>query len=156
MLNSVCEFIFVEWNTDMKNPFSKASSAERLFEDELYARVYEEIENGQMDKAAQARAIEEGGGDDGTIKKAYIKHRIARIKAEIKEAKDELRKTQREHTAHSTKKTTSQKLKRAESFRQKEIDKLKYFETKKTVFRAISFWLLLAFVFTVLAPILMK
>ena len=67
----------------MKNPFSTASSAERLFEDELYARVYEEIESGQMDKAAQARAIEDGGGDNGAVKKAYIKHRIARIKTEI-------------------------------------------------------------------------
>ena len=60
----------------------------RLSESELYQRVYEEIENGQMDKAAQARAIEEGGGDDGAVKSAYIKHRIENIRAEIEIAKE--------------------------------------------------------------------
>lgn len=67
----------------MRNPFSTASSVDRLIEDEMYARIYEEIESGRLDKAAQARAIEESGDDDGAIRKAYIKHRFARIKAEL-------------------------------------------------------------------------
>lgn len=67
----------------MKKPSVSNETATRLAEDELYAFVYEEIENGQMDKAAQARAIAEGGGDEGAVRAAYIKHRIARIKAEI-------------------------------------------------------------------------
>jgi hypothetical protein len=67
----------------MKKSSSTDAAAERFFEDQLYARVYEEIESGQMDKAAQARAIAEGGGDDGAVKRAYIKHRMDRIKAEL-------------------------------------------------------------------------
>lgn len=58
-------------------------AAARLAEDELYTFVYEEIENGHMDKAAQARAIAEGGENEGAVRAAYIKHRIARIRAEI-------------------------------------------------------------------------
>lgn len=66
----------------MIKPFFTKSADERILEDELYVRVYEELETDQMDKAAQARAIEEGGGDASAIKKAYIKHRMARLKAE--------------------------------------------------------------------------
>lgn len=67
----------------MESFFRNTSYVDRLSEDELYTRIYEEIENGEMDKAAQARAIEEGGSDNGAVKKAYIKHRMARIRAEI-------------------------------------------------------------------------
>jgi|AntAceMinimDraft_12_1070368.scaffolds.fasta_scaffold45641_2 hypothetical protein len=67
----------------MTNPFEKDTAAARLAEDELYAFVYEEIQKGQMDTAAQARAIAEGGANEGEVRAAYIKHRIARIKAEI-------------------------------------------------------------------------
>lgn len=66
----------------MIKPFFSKSADERILEDELYVRVFEEIEQGQMDKAAQARAIEEGGSDAGAVKKAYIKHRMTRLKAE--------------------------------------------------------------------------
>jgi len=58
-------------------------AAARLAEDRLYAFVYEEIENGHIDKAAQARAIAEAGSDKGLVQLAYIKHRIEGIKAEI-------------------------------------------------------------------------
>lgn len=67
----------------MPNPFNTNESAKRLSENELYQRVWDEIESGQIDGAAQARAIEEGGGDNGAVKRAYIKHRIENIKAEI-------------------------------------------------------------------------
>ena len=59
------------------------NAASRLAEDVLYTVVYEEIENGQIDKAAQARAIAEGGENEGAVRAAYIKHRIARMRAEI-------------------------------------------------------------------------
>lgn len=58
-------------------------AAARLAEDRLYAHVYEEIRSGKVDTAAQARAMEEGGNDKGLVQQAYIKHRIARIRAEI-------------------------------------------------------------------------
>lgn len=58
-------------------------AAARLAEDRLYAHVHEEIRSGKVDTAAQARAMEEGGNDKGLVQQAYIKHRIARIKAEI-------------------------------------------------------------------------
>jgi hypothetical protein len=58
-------------------------AAARLEEDKLYAHVHEEIRSGKVDTAAQARAMEEGGNDNGLVQQAYIKHRIARIKAEI-------------------------------------------------------------------------
>lgn len=76
----------------MKNSFTASSSTERLMEDELYALVYEEIETGQMDKSAQARAIEEGGSDNGAVRKAYIKNRILRLKAELELARREKEK----------------------------------------------------------------
>ena len=78
----------------MPTRYSNDQNARRLSENELYARVYEEIESGQMDKAAQARAIVEGGGADGAVKSAYIKHRIENIKAEIEIA---LELAEREH-----------------------------------------------------------
>ena len=68
----------------MKNPFMGKSSVTHIQEDKLYERIYEEIADGKMDKAAQARAIEEGGGNDGSEKKAYIKHRFARLSADFK------------------------------------------------------------------------
>jgi hypothetical protein len=55
----------------------------RLLEDELYRIVWEEIENGVKDPAAQARAIEESGGDDGKVRSTYIKHRVRRIQDEL-------------------------------------------------------------------------
>lgn len=55
----------------------------RILEDELYRVVWEEIESGEMDRAAQARALEEGAGDDGRIRSAYIKHRIRRLKDDL-------------------------------------------------------------------------
>ena len=56
----------------MKKPSVSNETATRLAEDRLYASVYEEIENGKIDKAAQARAIAEGGENDGAVRAAYI------------------------------------------------------------------------------------
>lgn len=67
----------------MKKPSVSSETATRLAEDVLYTVVYEEIENGKIDKAAQARAIAEGGENEGAVRAAYIKHRIARMRAEI-------------------------------------------------------------------------
>ena len=68
---------------DMPTRYTYDQYARRLSENELYQRVWDEIESGQIDGAAQARAIEEGGGDNGAVKSAYIKHRIENFKAEI-------------------------------------------------------------------------
>lgn len=55
----------------------------RRMEDELYRIVWEEIQSGQMDPAAQARSITDGEGDDAKIRAAYIKHRVRRLEDEI-------------------------------------------------------------------------
>src|SRR5688500_12552831 len=54
----------------------------RILEDEIYRLAWEEIEGGEIDSAGQARAIEEGSGDEGKIRAAYIKHRVRRLKDE--------------------------------------------------------------------------
>lgn len=56
---------------------------ERLLEDEIYRFVWEEIESDQLDRSAQARAMEEGAGDEGKTRSAYIKHRVRRLKDEL-------------------------------------------------------------------------
>ena len=55
----------------------------RILEDELYRLVWEEIERGEMDNAAQARAIAEAGSNEGMIRAAYIRHRVRRLKDEL-------------------------------------------------------------------------
>jgi hypothetical protein len=55
----------------------------RLLEDEIYRIVWEEIENNELDRSAQARSMEEGAGDDGKTRSAYIKHRVRRLKDEL-------------------------------------------------------------------------
>ena len=70
----------------MKNPFSEPSSSERIAEDRLYEKIGGELAIGQLDKAAQARAIQDGGNDAGAVKKAYIKHRFSQLQAEQKDA----------------------------------------------------------------------
>ena len=129
----------------MKNPFSNASTADRLLEDELYARVYEEIENGQMDKAAQARAIEEAGGDNDTVKKAYIKHRIARIKLEIEIAKEraaeEYSKARAEEEKERAAAEVDKELKRKEQLKLRE-DKTRGFDIGAWIFlAAVLLWI---------------
>ncbi|WP_139838145.1 hypothetical protein [Roseovarius gaetbuli] len=56
---------------------------DRLVEDELYRIVWEEIESNKIDPAARARSIEEGAGDEGKTRAAYIKHRVRRLKTEF-------------------------------------------------------------------------
>jgi cation transport ATPase len=101
----------------MRNPLSPLSPAERIAEDQVYERVYAEIASGQMDMAAQARAIEEGGGDDGLVKKAYIRYRVSRIKSEIELAKDQAklerfeREKEAERLRHEEKKNRAKEAK---------------------------------------------
>jgi hypothetical protein len=56
---------------------------DRLVEDELYRIVWDEIERSEIDRAAQARSIEEGAGDKAKTQSAYIKHRIRRLRDEL-------------------------------------------------------------------------
>ena len=58
----------------------------RLFEDALYGLVWEELERGDMDPVAQARSVEEGGGEEGKTKAAYIKHRVRRLNDQFEAA----------------------------------------------------------------------
>jgi len=55
----------------------------RLLEDGIYKVVWEEIERGEMDPISQARAVEDGDGEDGKIKSHYIKHRVRRLNDEL-------------------------------------------------------------------------
>jgi ribosomal protein S14 len=55
----------------------------RLLEDEIYRIVWEEIECNELDPSAQARSIEEGAGDEGKTRSAYIKYRVRRLKDEL-------------------------------------------------------------------------
>ena len=55
----------------------------RLFEDALYRIVWEEIEKGDLDPAAQARSIEDGDGEEGKVRAAYIRHRVRRLNDEF-------------------------------------------------------------------------
>ncbi|WP_394227924.1 hypothetical protein [Paracoccus marcusii] len=55
----------------------------RLVEDELYRIVWEEIERGEMDKAAKARATAEAGSNEGQLRGAYIRYRVRRLKDEL-------------------------------------------------------------------------
>lgn len=65
---------------------------DHAFEDELYRVVWDEIERGHMDPVAQARSIEDGLGDNGLTKSAYIKHRVRRLKDDLgKLHKEELK-----------------------------------------------------------------
>jgi ribosomal protein S14 len=78
----------------------------RVLEDEIYRIVWEEIESNVLDGAAKARSIEEGAGDEGKTRAAYIKHRVRRIK-------DELELHRRELDRHE--KSTKQPPKRTQS-----------------------------------------
>ena len=82
----------------MKNPFSTRTSSTRILEDRIYEKIGEEIASGKMDMAAHTRAVQEGGDDDGEVKKAYIKYRFSRLQAEQDQlrqvAAEQLRETQ--------------------------------------------------------------
>jgi hypothetical protein len=67
----------------MRENSTSSESYDRLSDNEIYVRIYDEIERGIMDKAAQARAIEEAGGNDNLVRSGYIKHRMANIRLEI-------------------------------------------------------------------------
>ena len=53
---------------------------DRLAEDEMYEDVLLEINNGDFDAVAQARAFEEAGGNAEQARSIYIRHRIRRLK----------------------------------------------------------------------------
>lgn len=55
----------------------------RFLEDEIYRIVWEEIESNELDRSAKARSIEEGAGDEGKTRSAYIKHRVRRLRDEL-------------------------------------------------------------------------
>ena len=52
-------------------------------EDDPYRIVGEEIETGQKDTAAWARAFADGGGDEANVKSLYIKYRVRRLQDEL-------------------------------------------------------------------------
>ena len=62
---------------------------DQAFEDQLYRQVWEEIQQGRMDPVAQAKSVEDGRGDDGLVRSAYIKHRVRRLRYEIEQRKEQ-------------------------------------------------------------------
>ena len=70
----------------------------RLIEDEIYRIVWEEIESNELDRSAQARSIEEGAGDEGKTRAAYIKHRVRRLKDEVELYRRDLDKHNKQTT----------------------------------------------------------
>ena len=81
---------------DINELFSKLKGLDqRKADDEIYAQIYDEYTAGVMDKVAQARAIEAGGGNPEKIKSEYIRFRFIRIKDEI----TRLQKAEREKQA---------------------------------------------------------
>lgn len=61
-----------------------------MLDDEIYRIVWEEVESGVLDGSAKARSIEEGDGDEGKTRSAYIKHRVRRLKDELELHRREL------------------------------------------------------------------
>ncbi len=53
---------------------------QRLAEDSLYEKVLDELNKGDTDVVAQARALEEAQGEREKARAFYIKHRIRRLK----------------------------------------------------------------------------
>ena len=55
----------------------------RLFQDELYRFVWNEIESDRLDPAAKSRALADGVSNETEMKSAYIRHRILSLKDEL-------------------------------------------------------------------------
>jgi hypothetical protein len=62
------------------DPKELAELSDRLLEDNLYEIVMQEVEIGNYDQAAKARAFQEAQGDEPAAKALYIKHRIRRLR----------------------------------------------------------------------------
>jgi membrane protein involved in colicin uptake len=89
-------------------------SKEETFEDEVYQLVWDEIQQGRMDPVAQARSIEDGRGDDGLVKSAYIKHRLRRLKHEIEQrSQEELKERQRRRDVEAQRVAEETRIQRA-------------------------------------------
>jgi hypothetical protein len=59
------------------------SSDNRRVEDRLYEVIYREIETNNLNPAAKARAMADGGDNDKLIMQAYIRHRLKMLKDEV-------------------------------------------------------------------------
>lgn len=79
--------------------------SDRLLEDRLYEITIMEVEAGDYDQAAKARALEEAEGDITRSKALYIKHRVRRLKDFIYEqsAVREIERQQQEKTQRQQK-----------------------------------------------------
>lgn len=86
----------------------------RLLEDELYQIVWEEIERNEMDPVAQARSIEEGGELNAKVSAAYIKHRLRRLKDQLKVEELAAKETFRQKQEKISRKEAEQKSKEGE------------------------------------------
>ena len=68
----------------LKDIMGRLSGLEgRLLDDELYRFVGYEIEYGEYDQAAWARAVEDSHGNDAKIRADYVRHRVRRLKDEL-------------------------------------------------------------------------
>lgn len=81
---------------EIKELFKRLNGLDqRKADDEIYAQIYDEYTAGIMDKVAQARAMQAGGGNQEKIKSEYIRFRFIRIKDAI----TELQKAEQEKRA---------------------------------------------------------
>lgn len=110
--------------------FSKTfvTKEEVLNEDKIYEFVYSEIEQGKMDKAAQARAIEEGGANQDAVRQSYIKHRVRRVRNELIQIKEN---EEIKRQSELIKAKADEKLKQAIREKEKELERQRLAEAKR-------------------------
>jgi uncharacterized membrane protein YhaH (DUF805 family)/type II secretory pathway pseudopilin PulG len=64
-----------------KNRIGPSSVVHQSDENNLYQQIYEELENGQVNKALWARVFTESEGDESKAKALYIKSRVTHIRS---------------------------------------------------------------------------
>ena len=80
----------------------------RFFDEQIYAQVLSEIENGQRRDGLWAKALAHSDGSNEKAKSLYIKYRVKSIKDEIILAtKREEPETRQEHSQENTSTETS-------------------------------------------------
>ncbi len=80
--------------------FNYSSKEQRKFEEKLYSKVVEEIENNEINKGLWAKALANSDYNDNKTRALYIKYRVQKLKDEISEEQETKKQQQRirEHT----------------------------------------------------------
>lgn len=115
----------------------KGSPESRLFEEQIYAQVVEELTQGKRRDGLWARAIAESEAREDKAKSLYIRYRVQSIKDEIK-VSEKARKAEEERQA--TTRAIEEERKKREAQAKREADS-PVFDGPMTV--ANWFWLFL-------------